>query len=137
MTKEERAEKARLAKEAKAQAEREAQEAQAQEDQTTDEEQDVTEEAVAPEAWKTSTGKWAYGPSTVINCCDCGKERRIKIQDAFQVIRCAECQKKAQNKKRAAKKKASNQAASLERRTAEAMELLKSLGHTVTEGKQD
>lgn len=28
-----------------------------------------------------------------INCCDCGEERIIKVQDAFQVKRCVACQK--------------------------------------------
>ena len=59
-----------------------------------------------------------------IRCIDCGAERTIKIQDAFQVIRCAACQKKAQNKKRAAKKKEANRTASLERRLEEARKLI-------------
>ena len=78
----------------------------------------------APEPVLLSTGKWAYGPTTTIHCIDCGAERTIKIQDAFQVIRCAACQKKAQNKKRAAKMKERNRAASLERRLEEARKLL-------------
>lgn len=78
----------------------------------------------APEPVLLSTGKWAYGPTTTIHCIDCGAERTIKIQDAFQVIRCAACQKKAQNKKRAAKKKEANRAASLERRLEEARKLI-------------
>lgn len=37
----------------------------------------------------------------VIDCVDCGKKRRIKPQDAFQVKRCISCQKKHRNKLRA------------------------------------
>ena len=49
----------------------------------------------------------------VINCCDCGAERTIKIQDQFQVKRCPECQKAHRNAMRRAKraeKKAQQQA---------------------------
>lgn len=94
------------------------------EEPTMEETVGEAEVPAAPEPTMLSTGKWAYGPTTTINCCDCGKERVIKIQDAFQVIRCAACQKKAQNKKRAAKKKEANRTASLERRLAEARALL-------------
>ena len=48
-----------------------------------------------------------------INCCDCGAERIIKIQDQFQVKRCPECQKAHRNAMRRAKraeKKAQQQA---------------------------
>ena len=41
----------------------------------------------------------------VINCSDCGKKRRIKPQDAFQVKRCVSCQKKHRNKLRAERHK--------------------------------
>ena len=49
----------------------------------------------------------------VINCCDCGAERTIKVQDQFQVKRCPECQKAHRNAMRRAKraeKKAQQQA---------------------------
>ena len=75
-----------------------------------------------------STGKWAVGPTTTILCQDCGAERIIKIQDAFQVTRCAACQKKAQNKKRAAKKEARNQEASRDRKLEAARQLLMEAG---------
>src|SRR5690606_8883836 len=39
--------------------------------------------------------------TTTINCVDCGKERVIKVQDAFQVKRCVDCQKKHRNRRRA------------------------------------
>ena len=39
-----------------------------------------------------------------INCCDCGAERIIKIQDQFQVKRCPECQKAHRNAIRRAKR---------------------------------
>ena len=39
------------------------------------------------------TGKVAVGPTKKIKCVDCGKEREIKVQDAFQVLRCVEHQK--------------------------------------------
>lgn len=42
---------------------------------------------------------------TTIECEDCGKERQIKVQDAFQVTRCPECQKKHRNKKRAERRR--------------------------------
>jgi hypothetical protein len=53
---------------------------------------------------KTKTGKKAREPKqamTTIKCIDCGTEREIKVQDAFQVKRCVECQnayRKAQRK---------------------------------------
>ena len=40
----------------------------------------------------------------VINCCDCGAERTIKVQDQFQVKRCPECQKAHRNAMRRAKR---------------------------------
>ena len=49
----------------------------------------------------------------IINCCDCGAERTIKVQDQFQVKRCPECQKAHRNAMRRAKraeKKAQQQA---------------------------
>lgn len=47
-----------------------------------------------------SSGKISTGKTVVITCIDCGAERIIKIQDAFQVKRCVACQKKATNRKR-------------------------------------
>lgn len=89
-----------------------------------------------PEPVMLSTGKWAVGPTTTIHCVDCGAERIIKIQDAFQVTRCAACQKKAQNKKRAQKKKEKNRAASLEKRLAEARALLAEHDTNKAEGQE-
>ena len=43
--------------------------------------------------------------TTTINCEDCGKERVIKVQDAFQVKRCVECQKKHRNRRRAERRR--------------------------------
>lgn len=43
--------------------------------------------------------------TTTINCVDCGKERVIKVQDAFQVKRCIECQKKHRNRRRAERRR--------------------------------
>lgn len=36
----------------------------------------------------------------VIECESCGAEREIAVQDAFQVTRCKECQRKAINRRR-------------------------------------
>jgi hypothetical protein len=33
------------------------------------------------------------GATTIIQCADCGADREIKVQDAFQVKRCKPCQK--------------------------------------------
>lgn len=41
----------------------------------------------------TNDGKVLHGKTTTINCIDCGAERIIKVQDAFQVKRCVTCQK--------------------------------------------
>lgn len=38
--------------------------------------------------------------TTTIECVDCGEERTIATQDAFQVKRCEDCQRKHRNKKR-------------------------------------
>ena len=43
--------------------------------------------------------------TTTINCVDCGKERVIKVQDAFQVKRCVDCQKKYRNRRRAERRR--------------------------------
>lgn len=48
---------------------------------------------------------------TKINCEDCGVERIIKVQDAFQVTRCVPCQHKHRNAIRAEKRKAKREAA--------------------------
>lgn len=42
---------------------------------------------------------------TAIKCEDCGAEREIKVQDAFQVTRCPGCQKKHRNRKRAERRR--------------------------------
>ena len=42
---------------------------------------------------------------TTIKCIDCGADREIHVQDAFQVKRCVACQKKYRNAKRLARLK--------------------------------
>jgi ribosomal protein L16/L10AE len=44
--------------------------------------------------------------TTKIACMDCGQERTIKVQDAFQVKRCATCQTKFRRKLDAQRRKA-------------------------------
>ena len=39
----------------------------------------------------------------IIKCIVCSAEREIAIQDAFQVVRCKECQRKHRNEKRRAR----------------------------------
>jgi hypothetical protein len=39
--------------------------------------------------------------TTTVKCMDCGAERTIKVQDAFQVKRCVECQKEYRRRRRA------------------------------------
>lgn len=53
-----------------------------------------------------TSGAEVTGPVTTIKCADCGAERVIKIQDAFQVTRCCTCQKRAVRARRYEKKKA-------------------------------
>lgn len=84
----------------------------------------VAEVTAAPVPVLLSSGKWAYGPTTTITCEDCGAERIIKIQDAFQVTRCIHCQKKAQNAKRNAKMKAKGKEARNAARLEEAYKLV-------------
>ena len=88
------------------------------------EETKVPEVKEAPVPVLLSSGKWAYGPTTTITCEDCGAERIIKIQDAFQVTRCIPCQKKAQNAKRNAKMKAKGKEARNAKRLEEAYRLV-------------
>ena len=64
----------------------------------------------APVPVLLSSGKWAFGPVTTITCSECGAERVIKIQDAFQVTRCVTCQKKYQKARRNQKMKEANRA---------------------------
>ena len=55
------------------------------------------------------TGKALVGPTTTIQCVECGADRVVKVQDAFQVKRCVSHQKAHRNtlrrEKRAADKK--------------------------------
>lgn len=44
--------------------------------------------------------------TTVVKCQDCQQERTIKVQDAFQVKRCAECQVRFRRKLDAQRRKA-------------------------------
>jgi len=67
-----------------------------------------------------TSGVIAYGKTTMIKCIDCEKERMIKIQDAFQVKRCPDCQKIFRNKQRSNARKAKRQAANAEKQAAEA-----------------
>ena len=43
--------------------------------------------------------------TVTIECIDCGAPRIIKVQDAFQVKRCPECQRKYRNRKRAERRR--------------------------------
>lgn len=43
--------------------------------------------------------------TVTIECIDCGMPRIIKVQDAFQVKRCPECQRKHRNRKRAERRR--------------------------------
>lgn len=52
-----------------------------------------------------SSGIMVRGKTVTIKCCDCGAERIIKPQDAFQVKRCVDCQKKYRRKKQAENRK--------------------------------
>lgn len=63
-------------------------------------------EKVEYEPVQLSSGATVVGPTVVIQCVDCGKDRTIKIQDKFQVTRCMDCQKKHRNKARYEKRKA-------------------------------
>lgn len=56
-----------------------------------------------------SSGKMVTGKTVTIECIDCGAERVIKVQDAFQVVRCTECQKKYRNMKRRLARKNNNE----------------------------
>jgi hypothetical protein len=58
----------------------------------------------------TSDGIKLVGRTTVIHCADCGAERTIKIQDAFQVKRCVQCQAKYVKQRRSEKLKANRAA---------------------------
>lgn len=72
-------------------------------------------------------GKTMKKPSTTtVECKDCGSERVVKVQDAFQVKRCKECQKRLRNKKRADRAKIRRE----ERRKEKAVEKLE---NTTTE----
>lgn len=50
-------------------------------------------------------GTKLVGAVTTIACEECGKEHIVKVQDAHQVKRCPDCQKKHRNVKRAEKRK--------------------------------
>lgn len=43
--------------------------------------------------------------TVAIQCIDCGAPRIIKVQDAFQVKRCPECQRKYRSRKRAERRR--------------------------------
>lgn len=53
---------------------------------TTQQEQDTR---TAPKVEKQPKPKYVF-----ITCIDCGKERIVATQDAFQVKRCVDCQKR-------------------------------------------
>lgn len=46
------------------------------------------------------TGKLTRHPTVQIKCADCGKGRRIQVQDKHQVTRCTDCQRQHRNKRR-------------------------------------
>ena len=82
----------------------------------------------APKMVQLSSGHWAFEHETmVITCEDCGAERRIKVQDGFQVKRCIPCQKASQRSRRNEKMKAKNAAKSEAKRQAELKTLIMSL----------
>lgn len=82
----------------------------------------------APKMVQLSTGSWAFEHETAeITCIDCGATRRIKVQDLFQVKRCAPCQKASQRKTRNEKMKVKNAAKAEEKRQAELKALIASL----------
>lgn len=64
-------------------------------------EEEAAEEVVEVEVVEpaeTKPAKTAKPKTVIINCVDCDAEREIKVQDAFQVKRCKECQKKHRNR---------------------------------------
>lgn len=63
-------------------------------------EQEEAKPAVQEEAKPAAAkpAKTAKAKTVIINCVDCDAEREIKVQDAFQVKRCKECQKKHRNR---------------------------------------
>lgn len=66
------------------------------------------------------TGKVAVGKTTTITCIDCGAERTVKVQDAFQVKRCVEDQEKHRKALQREKTKAKRAAAREAKRAAKA-----------------
>lgn len=58
----------------------------------------------------TNDGIQLVGKTLAIKCIDCGGERIIKVQDAFQVKRCVNCQKTYSKARRAEKAKAKRSA---------------------------
>lgn len=52
------------------------------------------------------SGSAVHGATTMITCVDCGHQRRIHVQDAFQVKRCLEHQQAVARAKRGIKNKA-------------------------------
>lgn len=46
-----------------------------------------------------------HAKTVIINCCDCGTPREIKVQDQFQVKRCPACQKAHRNAMRREKRR--------------------------------
>lgn len=58
----------------------------------------------------TNDGVYLVGKTMVIKCVDCGGDRTIKVQDAFQVKRCVNCQKNYSKARRAEKAKAKRSA---------------------------
>lgn len=71
----------------------------------------ATEATEVKEAVVLSTGKIAHGPTVTIKCSnfkECGNERTIMKQDAFQVKHCVDCQKVERNRRRRERRKAKN-----------------------------
>lgn len=71
----------------------------------TKEDSKMTERLQVHIAERVVNGKAKGIKLITINCEDCGAEREIKVQDAFQVKRCKNCQKKHRNKLRNEKRK--------------------------------
>lgn len=72
---------------------------------------DLQKEVKATEPVILSTGKVAHGPTVTIKCAnfeECGNERTIMKQDAFQVKHCVGCQKVERNRRRRERRKAKN-----------------------------
>ena len=102
-----RGEEARKQFEKQKQTEQRIRESLEQEMASNDSEEVIVSGKVDPEfgdmTYRLAAHIAAYGNMKLvtIKCCDCGAERKIKPQDAFQVKRCVACQKLYRNARRA------------------------------------